>query len=275
MRALPDGVRLAVGKLERAGLSLPQALRAAMLDPALPPHHRAAAAGLLERGGDPSVPQALLALFFAQSGQHELYDTALTLEFANCRAAVPALTRALLEDPNPHRRHAAARALGWITPPTRATALALAQCLTDPAQPHAAREVAAESLAYAGNTEIMDALISVLQHPDARLRFWAVFALGSCCRRHPRAVQALEPLLLDGEAPPGNWWPVGREALAVLAAMPAAPDHYRASLASELRRILADPDAPAELRRWADFYGSHPKTAASTPPAPLAAAPPQ
>ena len=58
--------------------------------------------------------QPLLALFFEQTEKDDLYATALTLESLNDRRAVPPLIHALLEDGNPHRRHAAARALGWI-----------------------------------------------------------------------------------------------------------------------------------------------------------------
>jgi hypothetical protein len=164
------------------------------------------------------VPQVLLSLFFAQSGQQALYETALTFESCNCRA----------------------------------TALALARCLADPAQPLPAREEAAESLAYAGGRvsttrEVMAALLFAIQDPNARIRFWAVFALGSGCRRHPQAVPALESVLDDSESPPGNWWPVGREALALLAAMPGAPSHHRATFASAVHRILADPLPPLPI----------------------------
>jgi hypothetical protein len=175
-----DRVPRTVAMLERRGMSLAQALRAVMLDPSLSHQERGGAATLLTLSGDPLVPQALLDLFFEQSGKDEIYQTALTLVVCNDRRAVPSLIRALHEDANPHRRHAAARA----------TARALARCLSDPAQPHPVREEAAESLAYAGNREVMDALILALHDPDVRIRFWAVFGLGFSCRRDPRAVPA-------------------------------------------------------------------------------------
>jgi HEAT repeat protein len=168
--------------------------------------------------------------------------------------AVPTFIRVLLEDPNPGRRSAAARALGWIHPSNRTTALALAQCLTDSTQPQFAREVAAESLAYVGTRATIDALVSALYDPDARIRFWAVFGLGGSCRGDARAVRALESVLDDSETPPGNWWPVGKEALAMLAGLPLISNPYRDKLKAATQGILADPAAGAEDRRWAECY---------------------
>jgi HEAT repeat protein len=142
-----------------------------------------------------------------------------------------------------------------MRPSGRAAARALAQCLVDPAQPQPAREEAAESLTYAGNLETIDAIISVLGDPDVRIRFWAVFGLGGSCRGDERAVKALESVLDDGETPPGNWWPVGKEALAMMAGPPSVQDHYGARLKDETQRIRADPKATDEERRWASCYG--------------------
>lgn len=61
--------------------------------------------------------KALLAAFFSLTGKDDLYATALQIEGLNDKRAVRPLIRALLEDENPHRRHAAARALGWIGEP--------------------------------------------------------------------------------------------------------------------------------------------------------------
>jgi hypothetical protein len=157
---------------------------------------------LLEIGEKGRAVRELVGLFFRQEGKDELYMTALAMEELNDARAVPSLIRALLEDSNPHRRHAAARAL--------------ALCLADPGQPQAAREEEAESLAYVGNAETVEALIGALTDADVRIRFWVVFGLGGSCRGEARAVRALEGVLGDGETPPGNWWPVGREALAML-----------------------------------------------------------
>jgi HEAT repeat protein len=165
------------------------------------------------------------------------------------------LIHALLEDDNPHRRHAAARALVWISRPRRAATLALARCLVDPTQPQPAREEAAESLAYVGTRETIEPLIAVLGDPDVRIRFWAVFALGGWGHQGARTVQALESMLEDREAPPGNWWSVGKEALAMLASMQPPVADYKARLIKDTERILSDPNASAEDHRWAVTYG--------------------
>jgi hypothetical protein len=90
-----------------------------------------------------------------------------------------------------------------------------------------------------------------LRDRDVRIRFWAVFGLGQSCRGDARAVQALESMLDDEEVPPGNWWPVGMEALAMLANL--RPE-YKTKLVAETRRILSAPDSTPEARRWAEGY---------------------
>lgn len=252
---LLGGVSLAVDQFERQGYSLVDAIGAVVTDAARFHRERAAAGRLLDIAADGRAVRLLLDLFFAQEGKDELYVTALTMEELNDARAVGPLIRALLEDGNPHRRHAAARALGWMRPAGRGAALALARCVTDTGQPQAAREEAAESLAYAGRVETIDALISVLNDSDVRIRFWAVFGLGGSCRGEARAVRALEGMLGDEAVPPGNWWSVGREALAMLGKLRFAGNPYVARLAGEIGRISADPAAGAEERRWAECYG--------------------
>lgn len=242
---------------ERAGLSLTEALRLALAQFAADYFAMARLAEHLSL--DPRDPHAgareLLAVFFRQSEKDELYTTALALERLNDRAAVPPLIEVLLRDANPHRRHAAARALGWIQQPGRAAALALAECLADPAQPQAAREEAAESLAYVGSEETIYALESVLRDPDVRLRFWAVFGLGGYHnRKSERARRLLESVLDDAETPPGNWWPVGKEALAMLSAWDAPRGPWYQRMKNEAARILADEQAKPDDRRWAENH---------------------
>lgn len=142
----------------------------------------------------------------------------------NDRRAVPPLIRALLQDDNPHRRHAAAR------------------------------EEAAESLAYVGTRQTIAPLVSVLRDPDVRIRFWAVFGLGGSSHGDVRAIRALESVLDDNGTPPGNWWPVGKEALAMLASEPRSAADYKPKLSDERQRILADANATAEDLRWAAWY---------------------
>ncbi len=64
-------------------------------------------------------------------------------------------------------------------------------------------------------------------------------------------VKALEKMLSDEEIAPGNWWPVGREALAMLGHL---EPKYRAQLDSETERVLGDPKSSPEDLRWAEGY---------------------
>lgn len=258
LRGHDAALAASVAASERAGHSLTEALREAFAQVASDYFALSRVAELLsfDRRDRHAGARALLEVFFRQTEKDELYTTALAIERLNDRFAVPALIDALLRDANPHRRRAAARALGWIRRPGRAAALALGECLADPAQPQPAREEAAESLAYVGTGETIYALESVLQDPDVRLRFWAVFGLGGYHNRHSeRARRALESKLDDAETPPGNWWPVGKEALAMLGAWEAlgrGPWHQR--MKSEAARILADKHATADDRRWAENH---------------------
>ncbi len=111
-----------------------------------------------------------------------------------------------------------------------------------------AREEATASQAYVGTRETVDALGHATKDPDVRLRFWALFALGGKFRTDPRALSALESVLDDHESPAGNWWSVGREALAML--------QDREQLNAEIDKVLAEPAASEEDRRWAESYRS-------------------
>ena len=197
---------------------------------------RARAAGVLALDCSSGVVDALLELFFSQVDKIELYETALTLEALRDRAAVRPLIAAL-DDANPHRRHAAARALGWIPQAGSAAAKALVRAISDQSQPQPVREEAAESLAYSGYAPATPALIAVLDEADVRMRCLAVFALGGIeqsqrqeGRANPAVIEGLERMLSESEVPAGNWWPVGREALASLGKFDLS---YRAKLDSE------------------------------------------
>jgi hypothetical protein len=243
-------------KYERPGIPIGTTLNSVICDPAAGWRARGAAAKLLSTADSAGTVAALLDLFYAQTDRLELWETALTI---GDRAAVPRLIEALY-DTNPDRRHAAARALGWIRPVGKMAAKALTQALLDKAQPQPVREEAAESLAYSNYKHAIPALITVLDEPDVRIRFWSVFALGGIGqwqtfappgRADPRAIEALERMLPDQEVPPGNWWPVGREALAMLGKMERL---YEAKLADETRRVLNDPNSSREDLRWAQSY---------------------
>jgi HEAT repeat protein len=244
---------------ERSGVPLASALRSVMLDPGADwLVQRGTAARFLALADSRMVVARLLDLFFTQTDKRELWDTALTIEHCGDRSAVPRLIEAL-HDANPYRRHAAARALGWIPRTGRRAAKALIRALVDTAQPQPVREEAAESLAYSNYAPAIPALISVLGDPDVRLRFWAVFGLGSVAqsqafagRASLRAIEALEGMLSDEAVPPGNWWSVGKEALAMLSGLDSA---YESKLREGIKRVVDDANASAEDRRWADFYG--------------------
>lgn len=91
-----------------------------------------------------------------------------------------------------------------------------------------------------------------------RIRFWAVFALGGIGQwlQHgkgdARVAEALERMLPDKEVPPGNWWSVGREALAMLGNL---EPRFRDKVEEDTRRVLNDPNASPEDLRWAEGYG--------------------
>jgi HEAT repeat protein len=246
----------AVQKYERSGVSLASALNLIALDHSADWRRRGSAAKLLALAGERGVNLRLLDLFFTQTDKIELWETALTIEQGGLQAAVPRLIGAL-NDSNLDRRHAAARALGWIWPVGTRAAKALIGALLDKSQPQPVREEAAESLAYSRYAPAIPPLISVLDEFDTRMRFWAVFALGGIGQwcgqgsadRH--LIEALKRMLPDAEVPPGNWWAVGKEALAMLAKLD--PQH-RAILDSETRRVLNDPNSSPEDLRWAEGY---------------------
>jgi HEAT repeat protein len=238
------------------GVGIGPVLRSIVLDSGEDWYPRGEAARALGTVDAKGVVADLLQLFFSQLGEHELWETALTLEALGNLAAIQPLVRAL-HDANPYRCQAAARALGWIPYSGKSAAIPLTKALLDRSQPQAVREEAAESLAYLGYAGAVPALISVLEEPDVRIRFWAVFALGSLGRtvdadeRDARIVTALKRMLDDGEVPPGNWWSVSREALALLGDLTPS---YRPILQAEITAVLNDPQASSEDRSWAESY---------------------
>jgi HEAT repeat protein len=189
-----------------------------------------------------------------------MYQTALILERVDDARAVRPLITAL-EDANPDRRRAAARALGWMRKAGTRAVIPLARVLTDTSQPVAVREEAAESLAYSHSKAAIPALISTLADPHVGVRFWSVFALGGASQflkpgrpERRAAVEGLESILADDAAPPGNWWSVGHEALAMLAHYCPPERQFEDQLVIEIQRIKDDPAASPEDRRWADCY---------------------
>ncbi|MCW5966809.1 MAG: HEAT repeat domain-containing protein, partial [Bryobacterales bacterium] len=187
------------------------------------------------------------------------------MESLHSRQLACRLVPVLLQDSSAHRRQAAARALGWMAAPGPAVSKALAACLADTLQPLSVREEAAESLAYAGNRQAISSLIDALQHQHPGLRFWAAFGLGGSGLSDIRAIQALESVLDDTAIPQGNWWSVGREALAMLGTALPPIGNYRQLLEEATQQVLQNPAATASEHRWAEAYGNHSHQAAATP----------
>jgi HEAT repeat protein len=154
------------------------ALRSMTLDVVAGWFNRGTALKLLVTADATGAVADVLTLFFEQTEKLELWETALTIEYGADGSAVPRLIDAL-EDENLDRRHTAARALGWLWPKSSRAAKALIRTLLDKSQPQPVREEAAESLAYSDYQAAVPALISVLDEPDVRIRFWAVFALAA------------------------------------------------------------------------------------------------
>ena len=148
-RLRPVGPELAANlkRQEESGIPLASALRRVALDTEAGWYVRGFAARILALSDARGTLASLLDLFFEQTDKIELWETALTIEHFGDRAAVRPLAEALY-DANPDRRHAAARALGWIPKAGGRAAKALVRALSDQSQPQPVREEAAESLAY-------------------------------------------------------------------------------------------------------------------------------
>ena len=135
-----------------------------------------------------------------------------------------------LYDSNPHRRHAAARALGFSREGS-------GWALLDKSQPRRCGR-RRRNLSHIRTTQAIPPLISVLAESDVRIRSGrfshsAALGDGERDRRPTGVIEELERMLPDQEVPPGNWWSVGREALAMLGLM---EPQYQARLDSETRR---------------------------------------
>lgn len=249
-----------VQRHQHTGLSLGDALRAIVGDPRAGWLTRVEAGRLLQVANPGLATEDLLEQFFSlERKKDELWEIALTLEHLRDRHAVAPLISAL-KDLNQGRRKAAARALGWISKPGIRAVDALIDALSDPSQPPAVREEAAESLAYLHSSRAIPPLISGLSDSDVRIRFWAVFALGSIrnrrtfCHSDRRVVPALERMLTDHAIPPGDFWSISREALSMLAGLDPPEAPYADQLNDEINRVIADPKSTAADRRWAEFY---------------------
>jgi hypothetical protein len=256
LRAFHRGKLTYAALLERLkpleALPLDKALEQVMLDTSAGYWVRGDAARMLAFADAKRVRRKLLQLFFSQTKDPDVLETALTIERFNDRKLVPALIRALQDD-NPHRRRGAARALGWIRGAGARAAGALVSVVLDRTQPGFVREEAAESLASYEYRWVVRRLAEALPGAEPGLQFWIAFALGSPRRRDIRgfACPALESLL-SVDAEPEGWWPVKLEALAMLYGLDPKSGPQ---LEAELQRIEKKPDCTDGERRWLETYG--------------------
>ena len=118
------------------------------------------------------------------------------------------------------------------------------------------RERATEMLHLQSHRETVEACAIALRAQTIGIRFWAAYTLGnlgfSGTALGAIAASALEGVLRDPEIAPG-WWSVGREAQALIPAL-RGDSAEEQRLQEEIRRILEDPNAPPEDRRWAECY---------------------
>jgi HEAT repeat protein len=251
-----------VQRYEREGRPLARALHQIATDVAINRNPRATSARLLAVSkcqNHSALTEHLLSQFFSQELKGELWETAWILERLGDIRAVGPLIHAL-QDVNHDRRHAAARALGWIRNPSNRAVRALIHILTDASQPVPVREAAAESLAYLASSRAVPVLISVLRDSDVRIRFWAVFALGIIRKRYiyrnfgPRRGPVAGSNAHRPGDPPGNWWSVAREALAMLGQLNPPEASHRDRFIHELQRVTGDPNASPEDRQWVGFF---------------------
>jgi hypothetical protein len=128
--------------------------------------------------------------------------------------------------------------------------------MNDDRLPLEVRERAIEMLHLQSHRETLDACAEALRSRTVTLRFWAAYTLGnlgfSGTPLGAVAASALESVLGDPEVAPG-WWSVGREAQALIPVL-RGDSAEQQRLQAEISRILEDPNAPPEDRRWAECY---------------------
>ena len=130
---------------------------------------------------------------------------------------------------------------------------ALVRVVSDDTQPAGIRGMAAESLH--GQVGALRALIAGLSDPVIEVRFWSVWSLGGLLPTAHRVtvIPELEKMLADNSICPGLW-SVSKEALAMLGCPSGSESRHAQQLQAEVDRILNDPAASYEDRRWAEDY---------------------
>lgn len=133
---------------------------------------------------------------------------------------------------------------------------ALIDTMNDDRLPLDVRERAVEMLHCQPHHETVEACANALRSRPVTIRFWAAYTLGnlglSGTALGEVAALALESVSGDPEIAPG-WWSVGREAQALIPVL-RGDSAEEERLQGEIRRILANPNAPPDDRRWAECY---------------------
>ncbi len=241
----------------RLGAPVEAALRKVITDPSLGYFSRGTAARILAIAKPGAAEDRLLDQLWSQQEERALFQTALAIEATQDARVIRRLI-AVLQDRDPSRQLAAARALGWVDHKGNArVARVLTEVLADTSRTPAVRAEAAHSLAYQHSNRAIPALLAALSDPDDLIRFWAVVSLGFIKNRRsnrqsdPRVVPALESMLNDKAAPESVWTSVGREALWQLAHRNPNLPNYVEMLHEETERILSDPSSTEKQRAWA------------------------
>ncbi|MGO9097398.1 MAG: HEAT repeat domain-containing protein [Bryobacteraceae bacterium] len=246
-----------VTRRQESGLALQEALYDIVKTPGTGPYVRGGAAAALLSAGCLDCVDMLLEDFFGGADDESIWEAAQSLEQACAKRAVEPLRRALY-DANPTRRRVAAHVLGWLED-SRAVA-PLVRSLEDPNQIEVVRGQCAESLGYLGSGQAIPALIRSLKDPSVEVRFWSVFALGAAKAppwgtvKGSRVKAALESMLGDPAVLP-SMWPVGQEALAMLAEGLPRGNRYERRVRTQIAAIRKAADASPEDRSWAEWYG--------------------
>jgi HEAT repeat protein len=243
-------------QLEHKGRTLEGALVAITADRQAPVAERSMAAQLLTLTGSYPDPYRPLFDHFLDCDGKTAWDLTNAFLFSNYRPNPEderRLAWILQSDPDEERRAATAQFLAH--PKSAAVRRMLIETLENRKETSYVRGRAAEALTMHYSPDAFEACIRCLSDPDPGARFWAVFALGSIARFRPRlhsvAIPALRAMVDDAGEPEPGYWSVGREARAMLEDM--VPKEYESG-EKERAAILLDPDAPSDLRRWAECY---------------------
>ena len=244
-------------RLQRSGQTLQQVLTSTVADRTASASHRRLAAELLSVGGVGRPFESIIDQYLEQCDGATAWDLQWALPyglFHPTRDQERRPAQILRGDPDEERRAATAQFLGSLQ--GRGSFQSLLETLQDRSETGYVRGRAAEALISHGKPAAVPALTACLSDPDPVVRFWAVFALGGIAHFRPalhgRALTALR-MVTEDTGQMSGYWSVGYEARAMIEGL----DPEQRKLGEEERsRILARPESPPDLRRWAEFYTS-------------------